>query len=346
MEGASQDGTSCMFVPQRDYEPVRDAFGVTCRDGATLQCCLLGTPAKAGGKTLLYFHGNGEVVSKVSRHSEVDGLPNFRDCVDAMLQRNLAACLLVEYRGYGANEALGPPSVTAMLDDAEDVLAALAIPDQQVVVMGRSLGTIPALHLAALHPSLGGLVIESGMARAATFVGQRVSNSPSVAHREEFCKSGLAQRLLPLEAALQHYQGPLLVLHCKDDEVFPYEDHAYLNHRAAVGQATQEASPRLFNLSDAPEAPCALQIEKSMQGGPAALCLFEYGGHNFIWPLNWISYAHAVMCLMDGTLGKHGESFDGEPNSDWWTDMVACRTGGSGRVEQRAQTSRRWCCIA
>ena len=106
--------------------------------------------------TILYFHGNGETVPG---HVWIAPLYNDKGI-------NL---FVAEYRGYGASG--GKPTIASMLADSHPILRALA----QIVrregladslfLMGRSLGSIPAIELAASHQDdVRGLIIESGSA--------------------------------------------------------------------------------------------------------------------------------------------------------------------------------------
>lgn len=105
---------------------------------------------------ILFFHGNGETA---------------RDYDSAAAKyRSLPASLVVaEYRGYGPST--GTPSLESMLRDAhlelkqtQSVLSERGYTGR-IVVMGRSLGSAPAIELASVRAKeLAGLVIESGFA--------------------------------------------------------------------------------------------------------------------------------------------------------------------------------------
>ncbi len=86
--------------------------------------------------TVVHFHGNGEVV---------------RDWLEEGLAERFAplGCnlLLAEYRGYGMST--GMPSLGRMLDDVERVIAQADLPPERLVLFGRSVGSIFAIHAAA-----------------------------------------------------------------------------------------------------------------------------------------------------------------------------------------------------
>jgi pimeloyl-ACP methyl ester carboxylesterase len=85
---------------------------------------------------LIYFGGNAEDVS-ITRNMLAELLPD-------------TDLYLLHYRGYGGSE--GHPSEAAIRADAWALYAFVAQRHRQVSVAGRSLGTGPAVHLAALQP--------------------------------------------------------------------------------------------------------------------------------------------------------------------------------------------------
>ena len=81
--------------------------------------------------------------------------------------------LLAEYRGYGMSS--GTPALVGMLDDVVPIIQSLNIPDHRVVLFGRSIGSLYALHGVSQRPQLGGLIIESGVADLTERFFQRVA---------------------------------------------------------------------------------------------------------------------------------------------------------------------------
>ena len=167
----------------------------------------------AGAPTLVHFHGNGEVVA--------DYLPDLPRWVNAQ-GWNL---LLAEYRGYGGSS--GAPALVGMLDDPPAIHAALGVPASRVVVFGRSVGSIYALEYVDRVPGVAGLVLESGIADPLQRVLLRVAPaelgvSPEALEEE-------ARRRLDHRAKLQRFQGRLLVLHARGDDLVGV-DHAQRNH--------------------------------------------------------------------------------------------------------------------
>ncbi len=146
-----------MFYPRRDYWPppfdASDHF-VLVDAGVTIHCRFY--PCSEEAPSILFFHGNGEVVC------DYDGI--------APIYNDLGINLFVaDYRGYGASS--GFPSFSAMIGDCHAVLKAfteiLASNGRcdLLYVMGRSLGSHSAAELAARYPEqLRGLIVESGFA--------------------------------------------------------------------------------------------------------------------------------------------------------------------------------------
>jgi hypothetical protein len=122
------------------------------------------------------------------------------------------ACF-AEYRGYGLSS--GSPSLTAMLGDGEQIVRALGVPVERLVVYGRSLGSIHAIELVQRFPRIAGLVLESGIADLLERLLLRVT--PSDLNTSE---AGLAEevsRHFDHQAKLSRYRGSLLVLHARND---------------------------------------------------------------------------------------------------------------------------------
>lgn len=120
-------------------------------------------PTTAELPTVLHFHGNGEIVA------------DYDDLAPAY-HRAGASLICADYRGYG--RSTGQPSVRALICDAHIVLdSVLGLLHKRghkgpVVVMGRSLGSAPAIELAAERGNdIAGLIIESGFAQSAPLLG-------------------------------------------------------------------------------------------------------------------------------------------------------------------------------
>jgi len=137
--------------PQRYGLPHGENVTIATADGARLSGWLLPPPEPTPKPwtVLLWFHGNGETVAGLA--------PVLR-----AFQHPHTALLALDYRGYGAST--GTPTVANALQDAVAAIAWLrghldVFPDH-IVVYGRSVGSGPAVQIAATH-HVAGVVLES-----------------------------------------------------------------------------------------------------------------------------------------------------------------------------------------
>lgn len=172
--------------------------------GAELHCLHRPVP---GAPTVLHFHGNGEVVADWAG-----------DWANAVRARGLGV-FLAEYRGYGGST--GEPLLATMLDDAL-ACARAAGPPERLVVYGRSVGSLYALHVAA-HLPVAALVLESGIADLLQRLEVRV-HAAELGAAPDALRAAL-DRLFDHEAKLRTYAGPVLVLHARGDFMVT-PDHA------------------------------------------------------------------------------------------------------------------------
>ncbi len=162
--------------------------------------------------SLLYFHGNGEIVS------DYDGM--------ASLYSSLGCELIVcDYRGYGLSD--GRPSLRGALQDAHKIYQTLQSDGkllETVCVMGRSLGSASAIELCAHYPEISGCVIESGYADPVPLVERRGLKIDGTTAEED--------ALFNNSVKISRVHCPLLIMHGADDFlIFPQE--AELNYQQA-----------------------------------------------------------------------------------------------------------------
>lgn len=188
------------FFPRRVTPPNAVEVHV---DGAVLACAAVRVNAAA--PTVVHFHGNGEVAA--------DDFPEFADAIAA---RGLNA-FFAEYRGFGGST--GTPALARMLDDVDVLLAASGAPAEQVIVYGRSVGSLFALECIRRHPKIAGLVIESGIADPLERILLRVEPEELGTTRAEL--EAECNRLLDHQKKLAGYRGPVLILHAKHDSLVP-----------------------------------------------------------------------------------------------------------------------------
>ncbi|HKZ50203.1 MAG TPA: alpha/beta hydrolase [Dehalococcoidia bacterium] len=206
-----------VFYPRRDFRrgpPGSSDHSVTVAEGVAISCRLY--PHSPGSPSILYFHGNGEVVSD---YDEIAPIYN-------RLGINL---FVADYRGYGASD--GMPTFTATIEDACPVFEGFegllrrdgyAGP---LFVMGRSLGSIPAVEIVFRYAEkLAGLIIESGFGS----VVRLFENIGFPVHM-----LGPIDPDFPNLGKIRAVTLPMLVIHGEHDELIPLRE----------GRSLYEAAP-------------------------------------------------------------------------------------------------------
>jgi hypothetical protein len=199
---------SFLFYPRRDFTrcpegafdlmvPVESEISISCRLYA----------ANRTWPWILYFHGNGEVASDYDQIA-----PFYRE-----REINLA---VADYRGYGASG--GSPNFSHLLNDAKPVFSAVEEElarrrlGTELWVMGRSMGSLPAVELAHDYPGrMKGLVIESGFASVTRLIKHLHLPSGDI-------------DLEPIEqerlASVRKISTPVLILHGEVDSLVPLQE--------------------------------------------------------------------------------------------------------------------------
>lgn len=196
--------TERYFFPRTDTPTAGEPWAVSV-PGATLAGARVGSN---GRRALLHFHGNGEVVA--------DWVGDFADAIEAAG----VDAFFAEYRGYGGST--GRPAMATMLDDALVTFDAVGRDPQDVVVYGRSVGSLFALHVAA-HRPVRALVLESGIADVYERIALRLDAS-DLGVTEEQLRRAVAERF-DHRAKMSATRCPVLVVHTRHDGMVE-EDHA------------------------------------------------------------------------------------------------------------------------
>lgn len=165
-------------------------------------------------KTLILFHGNGETIDDYKYSLE----PPLSE-----LQLNL---LFIEYRGYGGST--GRSSFEYLLDDCLGVLESFNIPASKMIIYGRSLGSLPAIHTASLlNPHK--LIIDNGIFNMEAWLAPIACQEMIYMGRAFLDPEKLKIELLTFynnPEKMKKYTGKLLVIHCKHDVDFIPLTHA------------------------------------------------------------------------------------------------------------------------
>jgi len=209
---------SFVFYPRAEFSrppPNAADYFVPVDTGVSISCRLYRHSKTS--PTILYFHGNGEVVS------DYDGIAPFYNEQGINL-------LVADFRGYGASG--GSPTFSSMASDAPVILNAATeiLYDSgyasTLFVMGRSLGSIPAIEIAHYYEEkLDGLIIESGLASMANLVQ----------HVGLFAADlGLADPGFPNLSKIGDITIPTLIMHGQYDSIIPSTEATALYERSAA----------------------------------------------------------------------------------------------------------------
>jgi uncharacterized protein len=157
---------------------------------------------------ILFFHGNGENV------------PDYDD-IGPLYNHAGMNLLVTDFRGYGWSS--GSPTVSSMLTDAEVLFTEirnwlkLNTHSGALFLMGRSLGSVPAIDLATRHgDDIKGLIIESGIADTiplATTLGIDIDG-------KDFTEEDGFRNLQKIESI----KTPTFIFHGARDEIIAAEE--------------------------------------------------------------------------------------------------------------------------
>lgn len=160
------------------------------------------------GPTILFFHGNGEIVSDYDELGKV-------------YNRMGINFVVVDYRGYG--RSTGEPSVSAMMSDCHVIFAFVREYLGRngfigtLTIMGRSLGSASALELASQpSPGFENLIIESGFAHAGALL-KVLGIEPDTISFQETEGFGNFEKI-------KAWTGATLIIHAQFDHIIPFSD--------------------------------------------------------------------------------------------------------------------------
>ena len=192
-------------------------YPIEVEEGITINCGFW-----VSGKedpSILYFHGNGETVAS---H---DWLATFYN------QRGMNL-FVADYRGYGSSN--GKPTVSNMIGDAHPIFEGFKeiIKNEgfkeSLFLMGRSLGSIPAIELAFNHQGeIQGLIIESGTAN--NF--RRLFNLLGISDRDAILSE---ESLFLNKVKIRQVLKPTLIIHGEYDQIISVREGEELAQNSAA----------------------------------------------------------------------------------------------------------------
>jgi hypothetical protein len=162
-------------------------------------------PVRKDSPNILYFHGNGETCTDY-------------DYVSPLYAQRGLNLFVADYRGYGYSG--GSPTCSSMIHDAHPTFHGFTtlLHDQgytgDLFVMGRSLGSAPAIELAYhYHEKLKGLIVESGFAS-----GENQFRRLGALH---LIKEGEDPIGFGNDLKIKEVTIPTLIIHGEEDEIIP-----------------------------------------------------------------------------------------------------------------------------
>ncbi len=212
-----------LFYPRREIaenseRPKAMNRFVTVDKGVSI--CNRFYPVRSDAPNILFFHGNGEIA------------PDY-DYVAPVYSEWGINLFVTDYRGYGMSD--GSPTCTAMIKDAHpifhDFKAFLKEMDFNggVFVMGRSLGSAPAIEIAYNYQEeIKGLIVESGFASA----------------KNQLARLGVLQLFKDIEKPIgfgndlkiREVAIPTLIIHGEWDEIIPATEGRALYELSGAGK--------------------------------------------------------------------------------------------------------------
>jgi len=208
-----------VFFPRKDFSsplPGSYDYRIPVDSGVSISCRFYVHGYKS--PSILYFHGNGEVVSDY-------------DFVAQLYRGRSINIFVADYRGYGASD--GSPTFSSMVADSHPIFQGfLKVLEEdaysdRVFLMGRSLGSVSAIELAAAYPDkVAGLIIESGFASTVRLM----------------TRLGFPQDLLgikdfgfPNRSKIEKVALPTLLIHGEYDSLIPLTEAQDLYEHSPAG---------------------------------------------------------------------------------------------------------------
>jgi len=213
-----QDILQFVFYPRSDFSegpsnavdyfiPVEEGVSISCR----FYICNQDSPI------IVFFHGNGEVVSDY-------------DYVAPAYNELGISLFVADYRGYGSSG--GIPTFANTIADAPVIFEAFRkILEREhytgaLFVMGRSLGSIPAVELAHRYQEqMNGLIIESGFGSILRLFSHLDFPVGSI---------GLEDIEFPNLVKMRTIDLPVLIIHGEYDSLVPLTEARDLFSSAAT----------------------------------------------------------------------------------------------------------------
>jgi len=182
-------------------------YSIEVEEGISISCGFW--VSGKGDPSILYFHGNGETVAT-------------HDWVAPFYNQRGINLFVADYRGYGSSG--GKPTISNTIGDAHTLFKGFKeIIDKEgfrksLFVMGRSLGSVPAIELAFNYQDeIGGLIIESGA--ASNF--RRLWSYLGITGKEDVLSE---ESLFLNKVKIRQVRKPTLIIHGEYDQIISAEE--------------------------------------------------------------------------------------------------------------------------
>ncbi|KAE9553139.1 hypothetical protein FO519_003656 [Halicephalobus sp. NKZ332] len=176
-----------------------DVFFTRTRKNNKIACVYVRPPVHGARFTILFSHGNAVDLGQMS--SFYYGLGYRLGC-------NVFS---YDYSGYGCST--GKPSEKNLYADIAAALQALKskyqVPEEQIILYGQSIGTVPSVDLAIHHPNIAGLILHSPL-----MSGMRVAFPGTT---RTYCWDAF-----PSIDKIPRVLCPTLVIHGTEDDVIDF----------------------------------------------------------------------------------------------------------------------------
>jgi hypothetical protein len=186
---ALPQGTIDFFIPVEEGEKLGARF----------------YPSEPKEPHLLFFHGNGEIASDY-------------DTIGPAYNSYGISFLVVDYRGYG--QSSGSPTASNLLSDSHTIFRKVStwLEEQDrtglLMIMGRSLGSVPALEVASSYQDeISGLILDSAFARTVPLLHRLgvATETLGISEADGFANFG----------KIRDIGKPTLIIHGQNDEIIP-----------------------------------------------------------------------------------------------------------------------------
>lgn len=205
-----QEVLKYLFHPRKDQvqsaAPAGVDFFITVDQGVQLGARFY--PAGPEDPHILFFHGNGEIVSDY-------------DTIGPTYNQYGISFLVVDYRGYG--QSGGVPTASLLLSDSHPIFREVCSWLEKqgrtglLILMGRSLGSVPALEIASCYQEeIAGLILDSGFARTVPLLKRLgvATETLGISEADGFRNFG----------KIRNIGKPTLIIHGQRDDIIPLED--------------------------------------------------------------------------------------------------------------------------